>query len=139
MVYFLGIRCSTSSIIPAITAHYGTLLSLLFIIIVIIIFIIIIAAVIIIFIIIAMYLFTFIYLQWQIQSIVKYLDGEFVKIVNSLGCWLFLQNIVWDAWLGSEYTCNLFILSYLSFICHCLFFHFFFIYQRLCVFQECIY
>ena len=102
-------------------------------------FIIIIAAVIIIFIIIAMYLFTFIYLQWQIQSIVKYLDGEFVKIVNSLGCWLFLQNIVWDAWLGSEYTCNLFILSYLSFIYHCLFFHFFFIYQRLCVFQECIY
>ena len=79
-------------------AHYGTLLSLLFIIIiVIIIFIIIIAAVIITFIIIAMYLFTFIYLQRQIQSIVKYLDGKFVKIVSGLGCWLFLQKLVWDA------------------------------------------
>ena len=112
-------------------AHYGTLLSLLFIIIiVIIIFIIIIAAVIITFIIIAMYLFTFIYLQRQIQSIVKYLDGEFLKIVNGLGCWLFLQKLVWDALLGSEYTYNLFILSYLSFIYLLLylFFHFFFIY-----------
>ena len=131
MVYFVGIGCSTSSIIPAMAAHYGTLLSLLFIIIIaIIIFIIIIAAVIIIFIIIAMYLFTFIYLQRQIQSIVKYLDGKFVKIVSGLGCWLFLQKLVWDAWLGSEYTYNLFILSYLSFIYLLLylFFHFFFIY-----------
>ena len=59
-----------------------------------------------------MFICTFVYLQKHVQSIVKYLDGEF----SAMAVGYFRENFAWDSWLGFEYVCNLFILSYLSFI-----------------------
>ena len=65
-----------------------------------------------------MFIYAFVYLQRYAQSIVKYLEVEFANIFNSLLLLaIFAKALsVCDAWLGSEYVCNLSVLSRLSFI-----------------------
>ena len=41
---------------------------------------------------------------------------NFRKLLTAMAVGYFRENFAWDSWLGFEYVCNLFVLSYLSFI-----------------------